>query len=131
MVKKDFQKWHKRKTEIEYNEDSRLFFHEREIWWCSMGVNIGYEQDGKGEEFARPVLIFKKFNNELFWGLPISTKIKVSKFYSPILIKDGVDRVAILSQMRPMDGKRLLDKIETINKENYFEIQKAVISLCC
>jgi hypothetical protein len=27
-----------------------------------MGQNIGYETQGKGEEFLRPVLIFRKFS---------------------------------------------------------------------
>ena len=76
-MKKDFQKWHTKKTEIERSNDIRIFFHEREVWWCTIGSNVGFEQDGKGEKFARPVLIFKKFNKEIFWALPLSTKIKI------------------------------------------------------
>src|SRR3990167_3366795 len=85
-MKKDYAEWHSRKTEIEHLGETRLFFHEREVWWCSIGHNVGFEQDGKGEKFARPVLVFKKFNKEVFWALPISTRIKKSKFYTPINI---------------------------------------------
>lgn len=126
---KDFVSWHKKKENIDC-DNKHIFFHEREVWWCSLGVNVGYEQDGKGEDFARPVLIFKKFNKEIFWGIPITMANKSSKFYSPINLKDGKKRSAIISQIRLLDSKRFLDKIGFISEENYAEIQKAVINLC-
>jgi len=61
-MKKDFQKWHTKKEQVDA-VGGRLFFHEREIWWCLLGVNIGSEQDGRGVNFTRSVLIFKKFNS--------------------------------------------------------------------
>ena len=63
-MKKDFQTWHHAKAQID-EKDRRVFFHEREIWFCHLGVNIGFEQDGKGESFGRPVVVFRKFNNEV------------------------------------------------------------------
>ncbi len=129
-MKKIYTKWHDKKTEIEYSEKPRVFFHEREVWWCSMGLNIGFEQDGRGESFARPVLVFKKFNKEIFWALPISTKIKSGKFYAAIHLDDALPRVAIISQIRLIDAKRLIDKIGAVNEGNYADIQKAVIDLC-
>ena len=42
---KDFKKWHKDKEAI-HNERPRVFFHEREVWFAYLGVNIGFEQDG-------------------------------------------------------------------------------------
>ena len=95
-----------------------------------MGLNIGFEQDGRGESFARPVLVFKKFNKEIFWALPISTKIKSGKFYAAIHLDDALPRVAIISQIRLIDAKRLIDKIGAVNEGNYADIQKAVIDLC-
>lgn len=46
-----------------------------------MGVNIGYEEDGKNEKFERPVLILKKFNQYLILVVPLSSKIKNNKYY--------------------------------------------------
>ena len=100
------------------------------MWWCSIGVNVGFEQDGKGEYFARPVIIFKKFNNEVFWGIPLSTKIKKGKFYVPVELGDGVPRVAIISQLRLIDGKRLYQKLGVIRMENHKNLAEAVIYLC-
>lgn len=127
---KDFNDWHKKKTGIEQENDTRLFFQEREVWWCSIGYNVGFEQDGKGEDFTRPILIFKKFNKEIFWALPLSTRVKKNKFYTKVNLKDGIERVAIISQLRLTDAKRLKNKIGVVDKENYKEIQKAVINLC-
>ena len=129
-MKKDYTQWHHEKTAMEHAETARVFFHEREIWWCSIGSNIGFEQDGRGEKFARPVLAFKKFNKEVFWALPLSTKIKTGKFYAPVDLGDGVARVAIISQLRLVDAKRLIGKIGTVPDENYAQIQKAVMNLC-
>lgn len=128
-MQKDFEKWHNAKTEIN-GSLRRLFFHEREVWWCSIGVNVGFEQDGKGKEFTRPVLVFKKFNNEIFWALPLSTRIKKGKFYQTIDLGDNLTRVVIVSQLRLIDAKRLIDKVGVISKNNYLNIQKAVIDLC-
>ena len=129
-MKKNYGEWHKKKTDIEHSNDMRVFFHEREVWWCSLGAIVGFEQDGKGGKFVRPVLVFKKFNKEVFWALPLSTRIKKSKFYANLDLGDGISRVAIISQLRLIDGKRLIDKIGVIDESNYEDIQKAVINLC-
>jgi len=128
-MKKDFKTWHKKKECI-HEKTQRVYFHEREIWWCSVGVNIGFEQDGKGERFARPVIIFKKFNKEVFWAIPLSTKIKRNRFYVSFLADDEIERVAIISQLRLIDAKRLLDKLGVVREKDYGKIQKAIINLC-
>ena len=51
-------------------------FHEREVWWCSLGANIGFEQDGGGEDFERPVVILKKFNLDACLIVPLTARPK-------------------------------------------------------
>lgn len=112
---KDFWKWHviKRKTQL---KKERPFFHEREVWMCCLGANVGFEQDGRGEEFLRPILIFKKCNNEVFIGLPLTTSHKKGKYYFPIEpIAEKEHSTIILSQVRLIDAKRLKYKIGTLN----------------
>jgi hypothetical protein len=61
---KYFDLWNTAKQNLDIKIlDEKFRVHEREIWWCSMGVNIGDEEDGKNELFERPVLILRKFNN--------------------------------------------------------------------
>ena len=58
---KDFDKWNNSKKLI--NENNRqVFGYPREVWWCSLGVNVGSEIDGKNEEdFKRIQNAFKNF----------------------------------------------------------------------
>ena len=58
-MKKDFGKWHKKKTKVNEAEGTALF-HEREIWWCSLGANIGHEKDGKNKKFEKTNTCFEK-----------------------------------------------------------------------
>ena len=93
-------------------------------------LNIGGEENGKGDSFLRPAVIFKKFNNGTFWGVPLTTKKKRGNFYVPISLSDSKPRVALLSQLRLMDVRRLKNKIGTVTKQNYADIQKAITNLC-
>ena len=45
-MSKDFDSWNGEKKNLEQIGHNNLVFHEREIWWCSIGVNLGDEQDG-------------------------------------------------------------------------------------
>jgi hypothetical protein len=66
-MQKDFDKWHNKKKKLDKNKiDYNFFYHEREIWWSSIGLNIGVETNGKSDHFERPVLIVKKFNKDMF-----------------------------------------------------------------
>jgi len=86
--------------------------------------------DGKGLNFARPVLVFKKFNNETFWAIPLTTKVKVGKYWFPVNLEDGVKRTAVLSQVRLVDAKRLYQKIGVLDEDNYQKLTEAFIKLC-
>jgi mRNA interferase MazF len=55
-MEKDFDRWNGRKKTLDGAEGTALF-HEREVWWCALGVNIGFEQDGRGGDFERPAII--------------------------------------------------------------------------
>lgn len=126
-MKKDFQKWHKKKELIHNEKDiSNLFFKEREVWWVTLGANIGFEQDGKGEEFRRPIIILKKFNQFVVLTVPLTTKIKKNKYYFSIDIGDGIPRMAIISQLRLIDTKRLIDKLATLDEGSFIKIKDAI-----
>ena len=81
----EFNKWNDKKQEI-HIEKQRPFFYEQEVWFCSLGVNIGFEQDGRGVESLRPILILKKFNKEIFWALPMTKNVKEGKYYHTVSV---------------------------------------------
>lgn len=39
---KDFDNWNERKKKIHQGKKD-IYFNEREIWWCMVGVNVGFE----------------------------------------------------------------------------------------
>ena len=76
---KDFDKWNEYKKTI--NKSGRIVnFHEREIWWCSLGINVGFEEDGKGAQSERPILVMKGFSRQLCWVVPLSASNKNNKY---------------------------------------------------
>ena len=63
---KDFDKWNKKKKEINYSIQN-ILPKIREVWWLSIGLNVGVEEDGKNNNFKRPVLVIKVFNRQCFF----------------------------------------------------------------
>jgi mRNA interferase MazF len=97
------------------------------VWWCALGVNVGFEQDGKGSEFRRPVLILKKFNQFVFLAVPLSTKTKENnKYYLQCNLGDGIPRSVIISQIRMLDTRRLMDKLGVLDEKSFFEIKNVI-----
>lgn len=124
---KYFIEWIYNKITIDKEERSASI-HEGEVYWCYLGENIGDEENGKGIFFRRPVFIFRKFNNNIFWGIPMSTKIKDNKFYIKVTLKNIVQS-AIISQLRLLDVKRLDIKIGYLSREDLDLIEKGVVNL--
>lgn len=103
-------------------DTAKRSFQEKDIFHLRMGHNIGYEQNGKGEGFVRPVIIFKKLNKEMFFGIPLSTQLKEGSFYFRFTFYKSskiVENTAILAQMRLFSAKRLLNKIGKIENGQY------------
>lgn len=124
---KDFDKWNKEKKCLEVEGGNTLWFHEREIWWCSIGLNLGDEQDGKNEMFERPVLIVKKFNKKICWILPMTTKNKSGIYYHQIQY-EGKTFSIVLSQIRLVSIKRFRRFIRKISPHQFKIIQKKLVN---
>lgn len=124
---KNFVDWFKFKTNLEINKQ-RPLFNEREVWMSHTGVNIGFEQDGKGESFLRPVLILKKLTSNNFIGLPLSTSLKNGSWYSKSLIK-GKEGRYLLNQVRLFDAKRLAYLEERIDEKEFKRVKADFIAL--
>ena len=126
-MKKDYKKWHDKKTEVNESEGTALF-HEREVWWCTLGENIGYEQDGSSELFTRPVIILTKFNLDACLVVPLTAKPKNGKYYFDVGNVSGRKAVAVLSQLRFVDRKRLSSKIATMDQDIFKALTRAVVN---
>ncbi len=125
---KDFDGWSRVKKETEISHRP-AFYHEREIWWCTFGINVGHEQNGKGKHFLRPIVIIKKFNFETCICLPLTKGIRESRFHFPFYLNDTVPNTAILSQVRVIDTKRLVNKIGIVSKKEFEDIKQKLTRL--
>lgn len=123
---KDFDRWNIKKKELE-KTDKTLYYYEREIWWCSLGVNIGYEEDGKNDKFERPILILKTFGNRTFWMLPLTSKIKENPYYYKCKLEDQeYISCIVLSQIKLISEKRLIRKLTMLPKEDFQKIKDEI-----
>ena len=122
---KDFNRWNELKKKIDVNEDiPNNFPREGEVWMTDIGLNIGYEQNGSEDNFSRPMLIIKKFNNHMFWAIPLSTKQKDFDFYFNYTDPSGQKVSAILAQMKLVSVKRLKRDIYILPKELFDQIKQ-------
>ncbi len=123
---KILQEWCRLKIAL-WKKDSKVIFKQGEIWWCSLGMNLGEEIFGKGIKFTRPVLIFRKFTSHSFLGLPLTKQEKQGTWYVEITMHSTKNWV-MLNQARVLDSKRLVDRVGTLDdadlkkvKENFLK----------
>ena len=130
---KDFDSWNVVKQNISGRQDWPNF-RKSDIWWCSTGINVATETDGKNEPFERPVLIIHKFNNRLFWGVPMTTNLRgEQKFFHHDLTGyfgtkkefEAKPQRLLLNQMRCFDATRLSREKRTgfIKRQELSKIQ--------
>ncbi len=116
--------WNEKKKKVEKTKRLKSF-QERDILFLNIGKNVGFETDGKGEEFLRPVLVYKKFNKEQFLGFAMTSQVKKGKFY--FSIKE--DSVVILSQLKTYSAKRIKYKYGKIGNKKFKKISDKFIEL--
>ncbi len=125
---KDFFKWHTLKSTIEKGPH-RVFFRPKEIWWCSIGANVGVEENGKHALFERPVLVFRKFGEHMFWGLPLTSQIKQNKNFYFTFSLHQKSQTALLGQMRVFSSKRLVRRLGKVSDAQFVALNKAIVRL--
>jgi hypothetical protein len=123
-MQNDFDRWNEIKKTLDASDDKRMFFPKtREVWMCSVGRNIGFEQNGSGNNFSRPVLVVKKFNNQMFWTAPLSTKQKKFDFYFNFTDPNDQKVAVIIAQLRLVSIKRFNRKMYEIGESDFNKIQ--------
>lgn len=109
------------KKSIEKSGNEKFFAQERGVFLCTLGVNIGWEQDGESEQHERPILIIKKFNSKMVWGL--TTKQKKFDFYHNYTDPHGKKVAAIIAQLRLISTKRLIRKLYVMDEEEFEKVK--------
>ncbi len=120
--KEKLNEWNEVKKRTE-DKEVIATFKERNIYWANVGENIGFEQNGKGDSFMRPLLIFKKFSNNMFFGIPLSTSKKEGSWFFEFSFKDNKISTALIVQGKIFDVKRLDEKIGKISIEDFARLK--------
>lgn len=126
-MEKDFDHWNGKKKKLDGNQRS-LLFKEGEIWWCSIGLNIGEEVYGKGEYFRRPVVILKKLSRNSCIVMPTTTKEREGSWYHRLDIHGKV-RFVMMNQIRFISANRLWVRESSLSQEEFRELKKSVAVL--
>lgn len=134
----EFVKWVKVKVRIHITDNLNLSYKQRDIWWANVGLNVGSEQNGKDEEFQRPVLVLRKFGQHIFWAIPLTSQKKDNKYHIEIKYKEYYENIVgelisedkegriILNQLKTMSSKRLIRKIGVMSEEDFNIIREKI-----
>lgn len=126
-MRKDFDVWNERKKSIERSEFGH-FVHARDVWWCTLGINVGSEQDGTAGTFERPVLVLRKFSKDTVLIVPLTSRPKRTR-YHVVVRHNGVDYAAVISQLRLVSTKRLTRLLYQMDPEVYRLVVRSAQSM--
>jgi mRNA interferase MazF len=119
---KNFESWFPIKSKLDLSAHKPPFVTEGDIWWASIGENVGSEIGGKSNKFTRPVIILRKLSHGFYFVIPTSTKEKDGSWYVKFTQADIVT-VACLHQARAIDYRRLFSKLGTLDGVDFENIK--------
>jgi mRNA interferase MazF len=128
-MENDFDRWNEIKKRLASDAAPPPAFPKSgEVWMCTLGKNLGREQNGGSGDFSRPVLVVKKFNNEIFWVVPLSTKQKPLDFYFNYTDPSGAPVAAVLAQLRLLSINGLRRDIYVLPTTLFNEVRARIRS---
>jgi mRNA interferase MazF len=121
---KRFNEWIGLKEKLHSNNPKAPLVKERDLWWISLGENIGSEINGKSKLFSRPGIILKKLSHGFYLIVPTTTQKREGTWYVNIHHND-IDMYACLHQIRTVDYRRLSTKFGQISHGELIKIKEA------
>lgn len=124
---KRFQEWLGIKQKIDGSARQPLGA-EGEVWWVSIGENVGQEIGGKSAEFSRPALILRRLSHNLYLVVPLTSQPHRGNWFVSFGYANRVS-VACLQQIRVIDHRRLINRHGNISFEDYSRIKRGFLNL--
>lgn len=124
---KEYDNWNEIKKNLS-NREEKFFFKEGDIWWISLGKNLGTESYGKGDTFRRPVLIIKKLNSNSCIVLPLTSKSKVGSWFVDITFQEETKTV-LLYQIRMIHNSRFQRRLGVLDETDFKRVKEKLKSL--
>lgn len=128
MYTKGFDEWIRVKEKLHFKIHKPPLVSEGEIWWASLGENVGWEMNGKSKLFSRPVIIYKKLSRDFYLAIPITTKEKLGTWFTKFK-QSGKSNFACLHQIRTIDFRRLFSKLGELDQNDFQRIKREFINL--
>lgn len=128
MHVKRFLEWIGLKENLHIREQKVPHVNQGEVWWASLGENIGFEINGKSSLFTRPVLVFKKLSKEFFLVVPLTTQKHSGSWYVSYT-HQGRAVTACLQQIRTIDYRRLSTKLGVLDDADFQRVYHGFESL--
>ena len=118
-----FLEWIGLKQKLHQGTQSPPLVSAGDIWWASIGENVGSEINGKSRLFSRPVIIYKKLAHGFYFVIPTTTKSKVGSWFVPFRQADR-NMVASLHQARAIDHRRLSTKLGQLDDSDFEKVRE-------
>ena len=119
---KRFFTWMRLKAKLHKIKNAPPLVSEREIWWASIGENVGSEINGKSELFSRPALILKKLTHGFYFVVPTTMQPRQGSWYVAFH-QHGRDMFACLHQARAIDYRRLSSRLGKIDSDDFGRVK--------
>jgi len=120
---KRFLEWIALKERLDSTEPMPPYVSERDVWWASLGENVGSEVNGKSHDFTRPVLILKKLTYGFYLVVPHTTRPHEGSWYVHVLLRK-VDNYICLNQIRTIDYRRLHSRLGQISTKDFKRVHQ-------
>jgi mRNA interferase MazF len=128
MYIKRFLEWIGLKERLELMISRAPFVNEGEIWWASIGENVGFEISGKGDKFVRPVIVLRKFKHDYFFVIPATSRVLSGNWFVNFKIR-GKKQTACLHQARALDFRRLDSKLGELDELDFNKVKEGFKNL--
>lgn len=128
MHLKRFFEWIELKKKLHFKAFPPPYVNEKDIWWVSLGENVGFEINGKSSLFSRPVIVLKKLSHGFYFVIPTTTQPKKGSWYVDYS-QHGRIVTACLHQARAIDYRRFSSKISELHDRDFIRIKRAFAKL--
>jgi mRNA interferase MazF len=119
---KNFVLWLSLKSGLHEAKHRPPHVSEGDIWWASVGENVGSEINGKSTLFSRPVIVLRKLAHGFYFVIPTTTQDRKGSWFVPFRQKDR-SMLACLHQARAIDYRRLSSKLGTIDDKDFERVK--------
>jgi mRNA-degrading endonuclease toxin of MazEF toxin-antitoxin module len=108
-----FDEWNDEKQRIDGKTSHPPFVSVGDIWWISIGKNVGTEINGKSNRYTRPAVILRKLKHDFYLIAPTTSQSKHGSWY--VSVRHGNTTMSVcLHQIRTIDYRRVWSRIGTL-----------------